>query len=198
MPQSVTLHPPTPRPPRRAPIPGVGFRMTSDMIRIGISQCLLGDHVRYDGGHKRDGLLLEALGRRVEWVPVCPEVELGLGTPREPMRLVGTLQAPRLITITTGVDHTDAMNRFVRQRVRELEALDLSGYVFKADSPSCGMTGISLLNAQDIETHDGVGLFARAFMEHFPSMPVEQEDRLHDPQALKNFLERVLAYRSSR
>ena len=170
--------------------------MTSDIIRIGISQCLLGDNVRYDGGHKRDGLLLEALGRHVEWVPVCPEVELGLGTPREPMRLMGDPQAPRLITITTGVDHTDAMNRFARQRVRELAGLDLSGYVFKADSPSCGVARVSLLNAQDIETQDGVGLFARAFMEHFPGIPVEEEGRLHDPQAVKLFLDRVLAYRS--
>jgi uncharacterized protein YbbK (DUF523 family) len=157
-------------------------------VRIGISQCLLGDNVRHDGGHKRDGFLIEALGRHVEWVPVCPEMEIGLGTPREPMRLVGDPQAPRLITITTGVDHTDAMNRFARQRVRELEGLDLSGYVFKSDSPSCGTGGVPL----------GVGLFARAFMEHFPLMPVEEETRLHDPQAVKDFLERVLAYRRTR
>lgn len=155
--------------------------------RIGISRCLLGEQVRHDGGHKRDGFLIEALGRHVEWVPVCPEVELRLGTPREPMRLVGDSQAPRLITITTGVDHTDAMNHFARQRVRELEALDLSGYVFKSDSPSCG-----------IKTQDGVGLFARVFMAHFLLMPIEEESRLHDPQAVKSFLERALAYRRSR
>jgi uncharacterized protein YbbK (DUF523 family) len=166
-------------------------------VRIGISQCLLGENVRHDGGHKRDGFLLEALSRHVEWVPVCPEVEVGLGTPREPMQLVGTSQAPRLITITTGVDHTDAMNRFARQRVRELEALDLSGYVFKSDSPSCGIAQVPLFNAQGLETQDGVGLFARAFMEHFPEMPLEEESRLHDPQAVKNFLGRALAYQQS-
>ena len=171
--------------------------MPRETLCIGISQCLLGDKVRYDGGHKRDNFLIEALGRHVEWVPVCPEAELGLGTPREPMRLVGDLQAPRLITISTGIDHTDAMNRFARQRVRQLEALDLSGYVFKADSPSCGITQVPLFN-QDIETHDTVGLFARAFIEHFPLMPVEEESRLHDPQAVKNFLERILAYRQTR
>ena len=171
--------------------------MTRETLRIGISQCLLGDKVRYDGGHKRDSFLIEALGQHVEWVPVCPEAELGLGTPREPMRLVGGLQAPRLITVSTGVDHTDAMNRFARQRVRQLEALDLSGYVFKADSPSCGITQVPLFN-QGIETHDAVGLFARAFIEHFPRMPVEEESRLHDPQSAKNFLDRVLAYRKSR
>jgi len=143
-------------------------------------------------------VLIEALGRYVEWVPVCPEVEVGLGTPREPMRLVGDPQTPRLVTINTGVDHTEAMNRFARQRVRELEALNLSGFVFKSASPSCGISGVSLLNAQGVETHDGVGLFARAFMTHFPLIPVEEEGQLHDPQVLKNFLERVLAYRRSK
>ncbi len=167
-------------------------------LRIGISQCLLGENVRHDGGHKRDGLLLEALGRYVEWVPVCPEVEIGLGTPREPMRLVGEPHAPRLVTINTGVDHTEAMERFSHRRIRELEALDLSGYVFKASSPSCGFTGVPLFKADETETHDGVGLFARAFMEHFPDMPVEEESRLHDPQAVKNFLERARAYKRSR
>ena len=171
--------------------------MTRETLRIGISQCLLGDKVRYDAGHKRDSFLIEALGRHVEWVPVCPEAELGLGTPREPMRLIGDPQAPRLVTITTGIDHTDAMNRFSRQRVRQLEALDLSGYVFKADSPSCGITQVPLFN-QDLETNDGVGLFARAFIEYFPLIPIEEESRLQDSQAVNSFLERVLAYRRTR
>lgn len=166
--------------------------------RIGISQCLLGDTVRHDGGHKRDGFLIETLGRYVEWVPVCPEMEIGLGAPREPMRLVGDSQAPRLVTSITGVDHTDAMNRFAQQRVRELEALDLSGYIFKADSPSCGTGGVPLFNTEGMETKNGIGLFARAFMMHFPLIPVEEESRLHDPHILKNFLERALAYRRSR
>ena len=166
--------------------------------RIGISQCLLGENVRYDGGHKRDSVLIETLGQQVEWVPVCPEVEVGLGTPREPMHLVGDRHAPRLVTITTGIDHTDAMNRFAQKRVRELEVLNLSGFVFKSASPSCGIKGLALFNAQGMETHDGVGLFARAFMAHFPDMPVEEESGLHNPQAVKIFLERILAYRQSR
>jgi uncharacterized protein YbbK (DUF523 family) len=157
-------------------------------LRVGVSQCLLGENVRYDGGHKLDSVLIETLGRHVEWVPVCPEVEVGLGTPRESMRLVGDRHAPRLVTITTGMDHTDSMTRFARQRVRELEALNLSGFVFKSASPSCGITGVPL----------GPGLFARAFMAHFPGMPVEEEDRLHDPQILKDFLQRVRAYRQAR
>jgi len=167
-------------------------------VRVGISQCLLGENVRYDGGHKLDRMLVETLGRSVEWVPVCPEVEVGLGTPREPMRLVGDLHEPRLITINTVVDHTDAMNRFAQQRVRELEALNLSGFIFKSASPSCGISGVPLVSARGIETPDGVGLFARAFMEHFPLMPVEEESRLHDPQSMKDFLERLRAYRQSR
>jgi uncharacterized protein YbbK (DUF523 family) len=171
--------------------------MATTPPRIGISQCLLGDNVRYDGGHKLDSVLIETLGRHVEWVPVCPEVEIGLGTPRESMHLVGDSQAPRLVTLNTGVDHTEAMNRFAQQRVRELEALNLSGFVFKSASPSCGISGVLLFNAQGTETQDGVGLFARAFMAHFPLIPVEDEDRLHDPQTLKNFLERVLAYQRS-
>ena len=167
-------------------------------VRIGISQCLLGDNVRYDGAHKRDSFLIETLGPHVEWVPVCPEVELGLGTPREAMRLAGDPRAPRLVTITSGTDHTDAMERFSQQRVRELEALNLSGYVFKARSPSCGIAQVPIFNSQGMETQDGVGLFAQAFMAHFPLMPIEDEDRLHDPQAVQSFLERALAYRQSR
>ena len=165
-------------------------------LRIGISRCLLGEHVRHDGGHKRDGFLIEALSRHVEWVPVCPEVEVGMGTPREAIRLVGDPRTPRLVAINTGIDHTDTMNLFAQQRVRELDALNLSGYIFKADSPSCGTGGVPLFNVQGTETQDGIGLFARTFMMHFPLIPVEEESRLHDPQAIKNFLERVRAYRA--
>ena len=172
--------------------------MATTPPRVGISQCLLGDNVRYDGGHKLDSVLIESLGRHVEWVPVCPEVEVGLGTPREPMRLVGNRHAPRLVTINTGMDYTEAMNRFAQQRVRELADLNLSGFVFKSASPSCGIRGVLLFNAQGTETKDGVGLFARAFMTHFPLIPVEEEGQLHDPQILKDFLERVFAYRRAR
>src|SRR5438093_8568967 len=123
-------------------------------VRVGISQCLLGENVRYDGGHKLDRMLVETLGRSVEWVPVCPEVEVGLGTPRDPMRLVGDPHAPRLVTINTGVDHTDTMNRFAQQRVRELEALNLSGFIFKSASPSCGIGRVPLFNARGVQTPD--------------------------------------------
>lgn len=173
--------------------------MTTSMpLRIGISRCLLGDRVRHDGGHKLDSVLIETLGRQVEWVSVCPEVEVGLGTPREPMQLAGDLLAPRLVTITTGVDHTDAMVRFSAQRVRELEALSLSGFIFKSASPSCGIKGVALLDAEGRATHDGIGLFARTFLKHFPLMPVEEEHRLYDSHALKFFLDRATDYSRSR
>ncbi len=170
----------------------------SSRIRIGISQCLLGDHVRYDGGHKRDALLADTLSRQVEWIPVCPEVEAGLGVPREPMRLEGTAASPRLVTITTGVDRTAAMQQFSARRLRELERLNLSGYVFKARSPSCGIGRVPLRSAEGVEAPAGVGLFAQTFMKHFPLIPVEDEDRLHDPKILKNFLQRASDYCHSR
>lgn len=164
-------------------------------LRLGISRCLLGDRVRYDGGHKRDAFLADVLGRFVEWVPVCPEVEAGLSVPREPMRLEGSPESPRLITITTGVDRTFALTRFAERRMRELEALDLSGYVFKKDSPSCGIERVRLYNRRGAPTQNGVGLFAKAFMERFPLIPVEEEGRLNDPVLRENFVERIFCYR---
>jgi len=166
-------------------------------LRIGISQCLLGDRVRYDGGHKRDALLADTLSRQVEWIPLCPEVEAGLGVPRDAMRLEGSAEAARLVTVTTRMDHTAAMRQFSARRLREIEQLELSGYVFKARSPSCGIGGVSLVNAQGIETHEGIGLFAQAFMEHFPLIPVEDEGRLQDPKILRDFLKRASDYRNS-
>src|SRR5512147_3147637 len=108
-------------------------------VRIGISSCLLGEPVRFDGGHKRDAFLTDTFGSFVEWVPVCPEVECGLGTPREAMRLLRAERGPRLITVKTARDLTTSMERFARSRVAALAAEDLSGYVLKKDSPSCGL-----------------------------------------------------------
>ena len=163
-------------------------------IRIGISRCLLGEKVRYDGGHKRDSFLADTLGRHVEWVPVCPEVEAGLGTPREAMHLVGPAETPRLLTIRSGLDHTDRIERFSHHRVRELETLDLSGYVFKKGSPSCGVARVRVYHEQGMPARNGVGLFARIFQERFPLVPVEEEGRLADPLLRDNFLERVFSY----
>jgi len=169
--------------------------MTTLPLRLGISRCLLGEEVRFDGGHKRDNYLSEVLGRYVEWVPVCPEVETGLGTPREAMRLVGDPQDPRLVTIKSGMDHTRALETMTTNRIEELKNLDLSGYVFKKGSPSCGIEQVRIYHEHGMPSRNGVGLFARAFIEQFPLIPVEDEGRLGDPTLRENFIERVFCYR---
>jgi len=151
--------------------------------------------VRYDGGHQRDGFLTDVLGRYVEWVPVCPEVEVGMGVPREPIRLVGRADAPRLLGGNSNTDHTAAMARFSERKMRELEGLDLCGYVFKKNSPSCGMARVRVFNARGAQTATGTGVFARAFMTHFPLIPVEEEGRLQDAGLREHFIERVFCYR---
>jgi uncharacterized protein YbgA (DUF1722 family)/uncharacterized protein YbbK (DUF523 family) len=169
--------------------------MNGTRLRLGISQCLLGHEVRFDGGHKRDQFLTDVLGRYVEWVPVCPEVEAGLGTPREAMRLVGDARRPRLITIKSGRDQTEALETMTVERLDTLCDLDLSGYVFKKDSPSCGIERVRLYNQHGMPSRQGVGLFAAAFMRRFPLIPVEEEGRLCDPVLRDNFIERVFCYR---
>ncbi len=164
-------------------------------IRLGISSCLLGEPVRYDGQHKLDRYLRDTLGGYVEWVPVCPEVECGLPVPREAMRLVGDPEAPRLVTNRTGVDHTERMLSWAARRVRELEAEDLCGFVFKSGSPSSGMERVKVYGDKGMPEKVGVGMFARAFMDHFPLLAVEEEGRLHDPRLRENFIERIFTYR---
>lgn len=160
-------------------------------IKLGISSCLLGEKVRYDGGHKWDRFLTDTLGKFVEFVPVCPEVECGLGVPREAMRLEGDRQAPRLVSSRTRVDHTERMEAWARRRVVELEQEGLSGFIFKSGSPSSGLERVKVYDAQGVPAKTGVGLFARAFREHFPLLPVEDEGRLHDPRLRENFIEAI-------
>jgi len=167
-------------------------------IRIGISSCLLGERVRHDGGHKRDAYLVETFGRFVEWVPVCPEVEMGLGTPRETLRLVRISENVRIVMPKTGADHTEAMRSFASRRLRELEKEDLCGYVLKKDSPSCGMERVRVYDAHGVPAKSGRGLFAAELLGHFPNLPVEEEGRLTDPHLRENFIERVFAYRRLR
>jgi uncharacterized protein YbbK (DUF523 family)/uncharacterized protein YbgA (DUF1722 family) len=164
-------------------------------IRIGISACLLGEEVRFDGGHKRDAFLTDILGPHVEFVPVCPEVEMGLGTPRETLRLVRQGPSVRMITTRTSIDHTDAMNRWASKRLDALDHEELSGYVLKKDSPSCGMERVKTYAETETPRRDGRGLFAAALMERMPLLPVEEEGRLSDPVLRENFIERVFAYR---
>lgn len=162
-----------------------------EKIRVGISTCLLGRSVRYDGGHKLDRYLTDTLGQYVEYVPVCPEVECGLGVPREPMRLVGDPESPRLVTLRTSQDLTERMMTWARRRVKELEGEDLCGFIFKSGSPSSGMERVKVYNDRGSAEKRGRGIFARAFMNHFPLVPVEEEGRLHDPKLRENFIESI-------
>jgi uncharacterized protein YbgA (DUF1722 family)/uncharacterized protein YbbK (DUF523 family) len=163
-------------------------------IRIGISACLLGEQVRFDGGHMRDAFLTETFGRFVEWVPVCPEVECGLDTPREAMRLVRVEDKVRLLTVKTGIDLTDRMERFSRPRLSALAGEHLSGYVLKKDSPSCGLERVKVYDRHGSPARGGRGLYAAALVEAYPYLPVEEEGRLADPRLRDNFVERVFAY----
>ena len=159
-----------------------------DKFRIGISSCLLGNEVRWNAGHKLDRYLTRTLGQFVEYVPVCPEVEVGLGIPRESMRLVGDPENPRLITFKSKTDHTDRMLTWAKKRVRELEKENLCGFIFKSDSPSSGMIRVKVYNDKGMPHKVGIGIFARAFMEHFPLIPVEDDGRLNDPLIRENFV----------
>lgn len=164
-------------------------------MRLGISACLLGAPVRFDGGHKRDRYLQDVLGRYVEWVPVCPEVGAGLGTPRETLRLIGKSDAPRLVTGKTGVDHTDAMLAFATKELKKLDGKELCGFVLKSKSPSCGMERVKVYSDEGMPDKAGVGMFARALMRAMPLLPVEEEGRLHDPLLRECFLECVFGYK---
>ena len=164
-----------------------------EKIRLGISACLLGAEVRYDGGHKRDAFLAETLGPFVEWVPVCPEVEIGLGVPRDTLRLVGDAAAPRLVVQKTGEDLSARMRRYARGRTEELAALGLHGYVLKRASPSCGLFRVRVHGDRGTTVGAGRGLFAAALAERLPLLPVEEEGRLGDPGLRESFIERVFA-----
>jgi len=163
-------------------------------IRLGISSCLLGERVRYDGGHKLDVFLRDTLGKFVEFVPVCPEFEAGLGVPREAMHLLRTGDTLRLVGIRTGSDFTERLTRWANRRASELEKEGLSGFVFKSGSPSSGMERVKIYTEAGTFSKSGSGIFARIFMDRFPLLPVEDEGRLHDPELRENFIERIFVY----
>lgn len=164
-------------------------------IRIGISACLLGEEVRYNGGHKRDAFLADTFGRYVEWVPVCPEVELGMGTPRPPIRLerIGGAGV-RLLMPSTGEDYTGPMREYAERRVAGLARLDLDGYVLKKDSPSCGMERVKVHQESGAPSEDGRGLFAEVLLTRLPDLPVEEEGRLNEPALRESFITRVFVH----
>jgi uncharacterized protein YbgA (DUF1722 family)/uncharacterized protein YbbK (DUF523 family) len=174
-----------------APVPSA----PTGKIRIGISSCLLGEMVRYDGGHQLDRYLRDTLGAWFEYVPVCPEVELGLPIPRDTLRLVESDGDVRLVFSRTGEDITGRMQEWAERRVRELEAEQLCGFIFKAKSPSSGMERVKLYDRNGVPAKKGVGLFAKAFMAHFPHLPVEEDGRMHDPHLRENFIECVFVFK---
>jgi len=159
--------------------------------RVGVSSCLLGEEVRYDGGHRLDRYVRDTLGAHFDLVPVCPEFELGLGVPREAMRLVGDPGDPRLMTIKTRIDLTQRMKTWCSRRVEQLATESLCGFVFKSRSPSSGMERVDVYNEAGIPEKIGSGLFARALMDRLPNLPVEEEGRLDDPRLRETFIVRV-------
>jgi uncharacterized protein YbgA (DUF1722 family)/uncharacterized protein YbbK (DUF523 family) len=165
----------------------------SEKIRIGISTCLLGEKVRYDAGHKRHAYINEIFGQYFEFVPVCPEVEIGMGTPREAVRLEGLFQSPRMVGNKTGKDWTVKMNRYAVARVKKRDLADISGYILKSRSPSCGMERVKLFH-NSLSERKGVGLYARKLLESFPHLPIEEEGRLSDSHLRENFVVRIFGY----
>ena len=165
----------------------------AEKIKLGISSCLLGNRVRYDGGHKLDYFLRDTLGRYVDFLPVCPEVACGLGIPRESMRLVGTADSPRLVTTRSGIDHTERMHAWAAEFLPQLEKENLCGFIFKKDSPSSGLQRVKVYTGAGPPSKAGSGIFARAFTEYFPRIPVEEEGRLCDPKLRENFIEAIFA-----
>lgn len=163
-------------------------------IHVGISTCLLGERVRFDAGHKRDRYITDILGKYFQFIPVCPELEVGMGVPRESVRLVGDSNAPCMIGVKSGEDWTERMNTYSNERVQQLASYNLSGYILKSDSPSCGMERVRVYNEKGMPAKKGRGLFADVYIKHFPLVPVEEEGRLNDAGLRENFIVRVFCY----
>jgi uncharacterized protein YbbK (DUF523 family) len=166
--------------------------------RVGISPCLLGKKARYDGGHRHNRYITDILGKYFGWIPVCPEVECGLGIPREPMCLVGDPEKPRLVMISTGVDHTDEMMKWTENKLAALEKEDLCGFIFKSKSPSSAIRGVTILSPSGVECGTGAGIFGGAFVKHFSLIPVIDDEQLSDPVLRRDFLEKVFAFKRLR
>jgi len=166
-------------------------------IRIGVSACVLGQNVRFDGGHKLDHFVRDTLGSFVQFVHVCPELEMGLGVPRESLRLVRIGKSVRMIS-QSGVDHTATMKDYARKRCDRLEGEALCGFIVQKNSPSCGMERVKVYRENTMPERNGRGMFTAALMERMPHLPVEEVGRLNDPGLRENFVERVFAYRRLR
>jgi uncharacterized protein YbgA (DUF1722 family)/uncharacterized protein YbbK (DUF523 family) len=168
----------------------------ANAIRVGVSSCLLGKKVRWDGGHKKDRYLTNILKSYFILKPVCPEVEVGMGVPRESVRLVGDISSPRMVGNKTGKDWTDQMKLYNKKRMKEIALFDLSGFVLKKDSPSCGMERVKVYGTSGMPIKKGQGIFGGALTDYFKNLPVEEEGRLNDHVLRENFIVRVFAYHS--
>jgi len=170
--------------------------MMKDKIKIGVSSCLIGEKVRWNGDHKQDRYVREILSRYFEYIPVCPEVEVGMGVPRETVALYGDPEKPSMISKKTQTDWTKPMEKYIKSRINTLSADDLCGYIFKSKSPSCGMSRVPLYS--EFGSHKvkhGPGMFANAFINSFPLVPTEDEGRLNDPRIRENFIVRVFSFK---
>lgn len=165
------------------------------IIKIGVSSCLLGEKVRWNGDHKQDRYVREILGNYFEYVPVCPEMEVGMGVPRETVALYGTLEEPKMISKKSKIDWTERMNRYLKDRINQLTHDELSGYIFKSKSPSCGIARVPVFSETDrSKAMHGAGMFANAFIKNFPLVPIEDEGRLNDAKIRENFIVRVFCF----
>ncbi len=164
-----------------------------EKINIGISACLLGQTVRFDGGHQHDHYLTDVLGKYFEYHPLCPEVAIGLGVPRSSLRLIANAEGePQAIMPNTGVNHTEALRQFADRAVPKLP--EISGYILKKKSPSCGMERVRIYSDKGMPIANGMGIFAQRLIENCPLLPVEEEGRLFDLRLRENFIKRVYVY----
>lgn len=164
-----------------------------NLLKIGISSCLCGEKVRYDGGDNRDLKLVATLGKYFHLLPVCPEVGSGMPVPRERMRLEGNRANPRLVAIESRTDLTDQMRSYCVDKVAELEREEICGFVFKTNSPTSGLHQVKVYNS-GLAIRYGRGLFAAEVVKRFPHLPVEEESALADAILRENFIERVYTY----
>ena len=161
-------------------------------LRIGISSCLLGNRVRHNGEHKANEWLLNQLSPFVSWLPICPEVEMGLGVPRETMRLVGTATRPRLVTVNSKEDQTERAHQTIDRILKK--DFNLDGFIFKKDSPTCGLERVKVYGSSGIPVKNGVGLFAKSIQEKYPKIPMIEEGRLSDPNQREFFLNQLYIF----
>ena len=164
-------------------------------IKIGVSSCLLGAKVRFDSGHKKDDFVTDLLGSFVQYVAVCPEIEVGMGVPREAVQLIGSVESPKMVGNKSGIDWTDKMNKYTSTRLQKKDISEVSGFILKRKSPSCGMERIKVYNDKGMPDYKGVGLFAKQLLEKFPYLPIEEEGRLQDAKLRENFIIRIFAYK---